>query len=88
MELLARGLIDEISILICPYLVGGERHSSLFIPPEKSAGTANPRAASSADAVLNSAFNQKDKPDAPTSLKLMQMERLKGEAIWLRYEIV
>lgn len=62
-ELFARGLIDEISLLVCPYLVGGKRQSGLFI------------------------FDQKDVPDAPTPLKLMQVERLKGDAIWLRYEI-
>ncbi len=78
-ELLSRGLIDEISILICPYLVGGQKHSCLFLP------------ASNIEKAANSGM--KDVSDGPddsvgsTRLELMQMERLKGDAVWLRYEV-
>jgi len=84
-ELLIRGLIDEISILVCPYLVGGQRHSCLFFP------------ARTADKAVNS--GKKDIPDGPddpdipkdpdgaTRLELMQMERLKGDVVWLRYKV-
>lgn len=59
---------------------GCERHSSLFIPPEKIAGRANPWTASSADPAANFAINPEGEPDGMTSHQLMQMERLNGDA--------
>lgn len=71
-ELLACGLIDEISILICPYLAGEQRHSSQFLPVKAGDKAASP--------------GKRDDPEA-IRLELIHMERLKGDAVWLRYEI-
>jgi 2,5-diamino-6-(ribosylamino)-4(3H)-pyrimidinone 5'-phosphate reductase len=61
--LLREGLADEVSVLICPTLVGGRRGTSLF--DEGDVESAN-------------GFIQ---------LRLTHMERVRGDAIWLRYEV-
>ncbi len=83
-ELLSRGLIDEISILICPCLVGGQRHKSLFPPAE-----GGEKAANSHGKGASASGNQgvQDDSDEATPLRLMQVERLEGNTIWLRYEV-
>lgn len=67
--LLRQGLVAEVSLLIYPSLVGGEKQSGIFIAPilpvDPLAGLSN-----------------------VISLKLIQMEQLKGEIVWLRYEVL
>lgn len=62
--LLRAGLIDEVSIVIAPALVGGRTPRSIFTAPDLT----------SADGVI--------------PLKLCHVEQLRGETVWLRYEIV
>jgi 2,5-diamino-6-(ribosylamino)-4(3H)-pyrimidinone 5'-phosphate reductase len=68
--LLRQGLVAEVSLLIYPSLVGGEKQSGIFIAPD---------------------LQFADLPESQKkviSLKLMQIEQLKGEVIWLRYEVL
>lgn len=69
-QLLRQGLVAEVSLLIYPILVGGEKQSSIFRAPDLPA---------IADPLIG--------PEGVISLKLLHMERLKGEVIWLRYEV-
>ncbi len=62
--LLRAGLIDEVSVLIAPTLVGGSTPRSIFTAPDLTS------------------------PDGVISLKLIQVEQLRGETVWVRYEIV
>jgi len=62
--LLRAGLVDEVSVLIDPCVVGGESPASIF------------RAA------------DLDSADGITPLKLLNFERLQGDILWLRYEVV
>ena len=75
-QLLRQGLVNEVSLLIYPSLVGGEKQSSIFRAPDLPAIAA---IAATADPVIG--------PGGVISLKLLHMERLKGEVIWLRYEV-
>jgi 2,5-diamino-6-(ribosylamino)-4(3H)-pyrimidinone 5'-phosphate reductase len=68
--LLRQGLVAEVSLLIYPSLVGGEKHSGIFVAPNLLAADSS----ASQSSVI--------------SLKLMQMEQLKGEVVWLRYEVL
>lgn len=68
--LLRQGLVSEVSLLIYPSLVGGEKQSSIFRAPDL------PVAADQADCLKD-----------VISLKLRKMEQLKGEVVWLRYEV-
>jgi 2,5-diamino-6-(ribosylamino)-4(3H)-pyrimidinone 5'-phosphate reductase len=68
--LLRQGLVAEVSLLIYPCLVGGEKHSGIFGAPNLPAA--------------DSLTSQR----SMTSLKLKQMELLKGEVVWLRYEVL
>jgi 2,5-diamino-6-(ribosylamino)-4(3H)-pyrimidinone 5'-phosphate reductase len=72
--LLRQGLVSEVSILIYPSLVGGETPSSIFRAldlPDVS------------DADLASGLGA----EGTISLKLMHAEKLKGDVMWLRYEV-
>lgn len=60
--LLRAGLVDEISLLIAPYAVGGRTPASLFVADDLQ-------------------------DDAVTRLELLSVERLRGDSIWLRYEV-
>jgi 2,5-diamino-6-(ribosylamino)-4(3H)-pyrimidinone 5'-phosphate reductase len=62
--LLRAGLIDEVSVLITPALVGGTTPRSIFTAPDLTS------------------------PDGVISLKLCHVEQLRGETVWVRYEIV
>ena len=75
-QLLRQGLVNEVSLLIYPSLVGGEKQSSIFRAPDLPAIAAT---AATADPVTG--------PESAIPLKLLHMERLKGDAIWLRYEV-
>ena len=68
--LLRQGLVDEVSLLIYPSLVGGEKQSGIFVAPNLPAA--------------DSSASQR----SVISLKLKQMEQLKGEVVWLRYEVL
>jgi 2,5-diamino-6-(ribosylamino)-4(3H)-pyrimidinone 5'-phosphate reductase len=72
-QLLRQGLVNEVSLLIYPSLVGGEKQSNIFRAPDLPAiaATANPQTG----------------PEGVISLKLLHMGRLKGDVIWLRYEV-
>ena len=72
-QLLRQGLIAEVSLLIYPSLVGGEKQSSIFRAPDL------PAIAATADPVTG--------PEGVISLKLLHMEKLKGDVMWLRYEV-
>ena len=69
--LLRQGLVDEVSLLIYPSLVGGERQSSIFRAPDL--------AAASAPAWQGS--------DGVISLRLKDAQKLKGDVMWLRYKV-
>jgi len=69
-QLLRKGLVNEVSLLIYPSLVGGERQSNIFRAPDLPA---------IADPLTGS--------EGIIALKLMHMERLNGNIIWLRYEV-
>ncbi len=61
--LLRAGLIDEVSVLLMPCLVGGNSPRSMFVAPDlASAG-------------------------GVTRLKLLNVERMRGDVLWLRYEV-
>ena len=72
--LLRQGLVSEVSLLIYPSLVGGETPSSIFRAPDLPAVTA-PQIAAGAGS------------EGAISLRLIETERLKGDVMWLRYEI-
>ena len=72
--LLSRGLVSEVSILIYPSLVGGETQSSIFRALDMPAVS---------DADLASGLSA----EGMISLKLMHTEKLKGDVMWLRYEV-
>lgn len=61
--LLRAGLVDEVSLLIYPSLVGGETERSMFHAPNLTS------------------------IDGTVSLKLKHVETLKGDAVWLRYDV-
>jgi len=69
--LLRQGLVDEVSLLICPSLVGGERQSSIFRAPDLPAAD----------------YSDWQVPEGVISLRLMDAQRLKGDVMWLRYEL-
>jgi len=62
--LLREGLVDEVSVLVHPYLVGGMTAKSLFQAPDLK----------SADKVIN--------------LKLIKIEIIEHEMVWMRYEVI
>ena len=75
-QLLRQGLVNEVSFLIYPSLVGGEKQSSIFRAPDlpviaATTATADPGTG----------------PQSVISIKLLHMERLICEVIWLRYEV-
>ena len=72
--LLRQGLVSEVSLLIYPSLVGGETPSSIFRAPDLPALTSAQIAAGAGT-------------EGVISLRLMGTERLKGDVLWLRYEI-
>ena len=69
--LLRQGLVDEVSLLIYPSLVGGEKQNSIFRAPDL--------AAASAPAWQGS--------DGVISLRLKDAQKLKGDVMWLRYKV-
>jgi 2,5-diamino-6-(ribosylamino)-4(3H)-pyrimidinone 5'-phosphate reductase len=62
--LLRSDLVDEVSVLIHPGLVGGTTPRSIFRAPDLI----------SSEGVIQ--------------LRLIHVEQLKGDVIWLRYEVV
>ncbi|MGI5835975.1 MAG: RibD family protein [Chloroflexota bacterium] len=62
--LLRAGLVDEVSLMIAPTMVGGSAIRPLFRAPDLTS------------------------PDGVINLKLLQMEKLEEDCIWLRYEVV
>ncbi len=62
--LLRAGLVDEVSVLIHPCLVGGASPRSIFVAPD-----------------LNS-------PEGVISLRLIHVETVQENIVWLRYEVV
>jgi 2,5-diamino-6-(ribosylamino)-4(3H)-pyrimidinone 5'-phosphate reductase len=62
--LLRAGLVDEVSVLICPALVGGTSPRSIFTAPDLTL------------------------PDDVIPLKLIHLEQLRGDVVWLRYEVM
>ncbi len=68
--LLRQGLVAEVSLLIYPSLVGGEKQSGIISTPDL------PVTADLLTGLRNA-----------ISLKLMQVEQLKGDVVWLRYEV-
>ncbi len=59
--MLRAGLVHEVSVLVCPCLVGGATTGSIF---------------RSADAVT-----------PPIPLRLVQVEQVRSDTVWLRYEV-
>jgi 2,5-diamino-6-(ribosylamino)-4(3H)-pyrimidinone 5'-phosphate reductase len=72
-QLLRQELVNEVSLLIHPSLVGGEKPSSIFRAPDLPAIAATANPVNGLEGVI--------------SLKLLNMERLTGDVIWLRYEV-
>lgn len=62
--LLRAGLVDEVSVLVHPSLVGGTTPRSFYRAPDLTS------------------------PEGVISLRLMSVERLKEDIIWLRYEVI
>ena len=62
--LLQAGLVDEVSLLINPALVGGSSPASIFTAPDLT----------STEGII--------------PLRLTHLERLRGDTVWLRYEVV
>ncbi len=62
--LLRAGLVDEVSVLIHPSLVGGTTPRSLFRASDLTS------------------------PEGVIGLKLTHVEELRGDIVWLRYEVV
>jgi 2,5-diamino-6-(ribosylamino)-4(3H)-pyrimidinone 5'-phosphate reductase len=58
------GLVDEVSVLINPCLVGGTSPRSIFVAPDLTS------------------------PEGVIPLKLLHVETLQDNAVWLRYEVV
>jgi 2,5-diamino-6-(ribosylamino)-4(3H)-pyrimidinone 5'-phosphate reductase len=61
--LLRAGLVDEVSVLISPALVGGTSPRSIFTAPDLAS------------------------PDGVIPLRLIHVEQLRGDVVWLRYEV-
>jgi 2,5-diamino-6-(ribosylamino)-4(3H)-pyrimidinone 5'-phosphate reductase len=61
--LLREGLVDEVSVLVYPGLVGGTSPRSLFVAPDLGAD------------------------DDVIQLELCHLERLRGDAVWMRYRV-
>lgn len=62
--LLRQGLVDEVSVVLNPFLVGGTSPRSFFTAPDlTSTGEVIP-------------------------LRLVHLEQLRADAVWLRYEVV
>lgn len=61
--LLRAGLVDEVSVLFQPCLVGGSSARSFFRAPDLTS------------------------PDGVIPLRLLKVEQVKGDVVWLRYEI-
>ncbi len=61
--LLRSGLVDEVSVVVSPSLVGGTTSLSIFRGPDPAGST---------DAI---------------PLKLVDLQRLQGDVVWLRYEV-
>jgi 2,5-diamino-6-(ribosylamino)-4(3H)-pyrimidinone 5'-phosphate reductase len=68
--LLRQGLVAEVSLLIYPSLVGGEKQRCIFTAPDLPVGDLS------------------DSQKKVISLKLMRIEQLKGDVVWLRYEVL
>lgn len=64
--LLRASLVDELSVLVNPSLVGGHTRASLpFVDaPDPTA------------------------PDDVLRLRLLDVERVKGDVLWLRYQVI
>jgi len=62
--LLRAGLVDEVSVLVGPYLVGGTSPRSMFVAPDLAS------------------------PDGVIPLRLIAVEQMRGDIVWLRYEVV
>ena len=62
--LLRAGLVDEVSMVISPRLVGGAEARSMYRAPELTS------------------------PEGVIGVKLIHLERLRGDLVWLRYEVV
>jgi 2,5-diamino-6-(ribosylamino)-4(3H)-pyrimidinone 5'-phosphate reductase len=62
--LLRAGLVDEVSLLVSPALVGGATPRSFFRAPDLTS------------------------PDGVIPLRLTHLEKLHGDIVWLRYEVV
>ncbi len=62
--LLRQGLVDEVSVLIYPSLVGGVSPRSIFRAPDL------------------------ESPEGAIPLRLMHLETLQNDLVWLRYEVV
>jgi 2,5-diamino-6-(ribosylamino)-4(3H)-pyrimidinone 5'-phosphate reductase len=62
--LLRAGLVNEVSVLVGPYLVGGTSPRSMFVAPDLAS------------------------PDGVIPLRLIAVEQMRGDIIWLRYEVV
>ncbi len=62
--LLRAGLVDEVSVLINPSMVGGTTPRSIFRAPDLTS------------------------PEDVIKLDLTHIEKLKGDVVWLRYEVV
>jgi 2,5-diamino-6-(ribosylamino)-4(3H)-pyrimidinone 5'-phosphate reductase len=60
--LLRAGLVDEVSVLIDPCVVGGTSPRSMFVTPDLSS------------------------PEGVTRLRLIHMERVADNIVWLKYE--
>jgi 2,5-diamino-6-(ribosylamino)-4(3H)-pyrimidinone 5'-phosphate reductase len=61
--LLRAGLVDEVSVLVAPTLVGGPASGSLFVSPEAIEDI------------------------APIPLRLVHLEKIAEDVLWLRYEV-
>jgi 2,5-diamino-6-(ribosylamino)-4(3H)-pyrimidinone 5'-phosphate reductase len=62
--LLQAGLVDEVSVIVDPCLVGGTTPRSIFVAPDLT----------SAEGVI--------------PLRLIHVENVKGDTVWLRYEVL
>lgn len=62
--LLRAGLVDEVSVLVDPCLVGGTTPRSIFVAPDLAS------------------------PEGVIPLRLIHAENVKGDTVWLRYEVL
>jgi 2,5-diamino-6-(ribosylamino)-4(3H)-pyrimidinone 5'-phosphate reductase len=62
--LLREGLVDEVSVLVNPALVGGTSARSMFVAPDLTS------------------------PEGVIPLKLLDVEKLCGDVVWLHYQVV